>query len=355
LQNVHFEGKTSLLILTFDLLKFLIFNFKKNKTNSKKQFLNKCLQMTGLFKCKANGHSGNANYEYISYERSTTSEQTMSQLFTSSDFNNPATSTMIESDTQMNTQSTSFASNEISIERHIIENYPILDSEEQATYCYYDNPLEVTRKNRSSNSQSFCNNTLARLNNSTECETIVHNTSPLSELKAYDCSCEFLNSTEINTIRQVHPYVNNIKQISQPCNQIEYQQLSFNNSLNSNSTESSSFNSPVSCSTSLFHKSDIVAPNSTELEHLTAEEEDEEDDFNYICSQNYVATFVDDISVQFADTVKILKDNNDEWLYVQVSDDGRTGFIPRSIVVDFKQFISQLKRNSNLKDLLSQY
>lgn len=308
--------------------------------------------MTGLFKCKANAHSGNANYEYISYERSSTDEQTMSQLFTSS-VNNPATSTMIESDVPMNTQSTSFDSNEISIERHIIENYPILDSEEQQTYNCYDNPLEVTRKNRSSNSLSFGNNTCGRLNNSDECETIVHNTSPLSELKTYECSCEFLNSTEINTMRQVHPYVNNIKQISQPCRQIEYQ--SFNNSLNSNSTESSSFSSPVSCSTSLFHnKSDDVAPNSTELEHLTAAEEDD-DDFNYICAQNYVATFVDDISVQFADTVKILKDNNDEWLYVQVSDDGRTGFIPRSIVVDFKQFISQLKRNNNLKELLSQY
>jgi hypothetical protein len=309
--------------------------------------------MTGLFKCKSNAHPTNANYEYISYERSTTDDQTMSQLFTASE-NNPATSTMIESDLQTNTQSSSFDSNEISIERHIIENFPILESNDQQ--YGYDNPLEITRKNHSSNSLSMGNNTFVRMNNSRECETIVHNTSPLSELKTYQCSCEFLNSTEINTIRKVHPYVNNIKQISQPCTQIEYQ--SFNNSLSSNSTESSSFSSPVSCSTSLFHNNaENIVSNSTELEHLTAAEDNDEndDDFDYICSQNYVATFIDDISVQFADTVKILKDNNDDWLYVQVSDDGRTGFIPKSIVVDFKQFISQLKKNNNLKELLSQY
>lgn len=58
---------------------------------------------------------------------------------------------------------------------------------------------------------------------------------------------------------------------------------------------------------------------------------------------DYDATFVDDISVQFADTVKILRDNNDDWLYVQLSNDGRCGYVPRTIVLDLKQFVKQLK------------
>lgn len=64
----------------------------------------------------------------------------------------------------------------------------------------------------------------------------------------------------------------------------------------------------------------------------------------YVVSSDYDATFVDDLSVQFADTVKILRDNNDDWLYVQVSGDGgRCGYVPRTIVLDLKQFVKQLK------------
>lgn len=63
----------------------------------------------------------------------------------------------------------------------------------------------------------------------------------------------------------------------------------------------------------------------------------------YVVSSEYEATFYDDLTVQFAETVKILRDNNDDWLYVQVATDRRCGFVPRTIVLDLKQFVKQLK------------
>lgn len=66
----------------------------------------------------------------------------------------------------------------------------------------------------------------------------------------------------------------------------------------------------------------------------------------YVVSNHYEATFVDDLSVQFAQTVKILRDNNDDWLYVQVSTargGSSSGYVPRTIVIDLKKFVQQLK------------
>jgi hypothetical protein len=63
----------------------------------------------------------------------------------------------------------------------------------------------------------------------------------------------------------------------------------------------------------------------------------------YVCTCEYQGTFVEDLSVQFAETIRILRDNKDEWLYVESSQDGRKGYIPRDIAIDFKQFINQLK------------
>ena len=43
--------------------------------------------------------------------------------------------------------------------------------------------------------------------------------------------------------------------------------------------------------------------------------------------------------------IKILRDNNDEWLFVQVASDGRQGYIPRTIVLDLNKFLTQLKQH----------
>ena len=72
-----------------------------------------------------------------------------------------------------------------------------------------------------------------------------------------------------------------------------------------------------------------------------------DDEETQVCTNNYEATFVDDVTVHFADTVRILRDNKDEWLYVQVVDDGRQGFVPRTIVLDLNQFIQQLKQHKD--------
>ena len=66
------------------------------------------------------------------------------------------------------------------------------------------------------------------------------------------------------------------------------------------------------------------------------------------CVSDYEATFVDDISVQFADTVRILRDDNEEWLFVQVVKDGRKGFIPRTIALDLNQFLGKLKQHKEV-------
>ena len=95
-------------------------------------------------------------------------------------------------------------------------------------------------------------------------------------------------------------------------------------------------------------ESSIMSENASNLESMIQSltmliEDDGEHEDKFVCSTDYEATFVDDLSVQFADTVKILRDNNDDWLFVQLAGDGRCGFVPRTIVLDLKQFVKQLK------------
>jgi hypothetical protein len=77
--------------------------------------------------------------------------------------------------------------------------------------------------------------------------------------------------------------------------------------------------------------------------NLTQHESTKAQEPLHVCTDSYDATFVEDVSVQFAETVRILRDTNDEWLYVQVANDGREGYVPRAIVLDLKKFIGQLK------------
>ncbi len=68
----------------------------------------------------------------------------------------------------------------------------------------------------------------------------------------------------------------------------------------------------------------------------------------HACVQDYEATFVDDVSVSFSDTLQIIRDDNEEWIYVQLSSDGRKGFVPREIVTNLDNFISQLMQHKNV-------
>ena len=66
-----------------------------------------------------------------------------------------------------------------------------------------------------------------------------------------------------------------------------------------------------------------------------------------VCVQDYEATFVDDISICATDEVRVLRDNKDEWLYVEVISDNRCGFIPRENILDLKMFTQQLELLKN--------
>ena len=91
---------------------------------------------------------------------------------------------------------------------------------------------------------------------------------------------------------------------------------------------------------SVYHK--LLAIDSM-ISNLSIQAISEPEQETSACNDNYEAKFVDDVTVHFADTVRILRDNNDDWLYVQVVENGRTGFVPRTIVIDLNQFIDQLK------------
>ena len=58
-----------------------------------------------------------------------------------------------------------------------------------------------------------------------------------------------------------------------------------------------------------------------------------------------------DLSVQFADVMRVLRDNKNEWLYVELDKNGSKskGYVPTSVAVELKQFIQQLViHHSNL-------
>ena len=91
-----------------------------------------------------------------------------------------------------------------------------------------------------------------------------------------------------------------------------------------------------------------IQPYQSMISYLSSTVNDENSNATHICTSNYEATFVDDVTVKFADMVKILRSNsNDEWVQVQVASDGRKGFVPKNIILDIKQFISQLKQATN--------
>ena len=63
--------------------------------------------------------------------------------------------------------------------------------------------------------------------------------------------------------------------------------------------------------------------------------------------QDYEATFVDDLTVSFADNIRIIRDNNEEWIKVEIVNDGRQGFVPREVVIDIEQFVTKLQDHKN--------
>ena len=67
----------------------------------------------------------------------------------------------------------------------------------------------------------------------------------------------------------------------------------------------------------------------------------------YVCVSSYVATFVDDLTVNSGDAILVLKDNKDEWLFVQLVENGKQGYIPRDSVTYIQSFLERLNEQIN--------
>jgi hypothetical protein len=271
--------------------------------------LNKCFQLAGLTKkilaCKSNRNK-NVNYEYFSYQKAVNnSKSSDEQIISFMDMTNqPATSTMIE------TQSSSY------------NKWYTYEEEETCKSCLIsDQSPDVSR-------QIDNDMTIVHHNNKSP---IIHNYYNLDSCHEYEY--DYMHSTKFEVPE--NKTATNLASLMIDQSSIMASPRSASTSYASSSNESmATISDELFCQISAFE---------TIIEGLSVTIEEDNGDETHVVASDYEATFMDDVTVQFADTVKILKDNNDEWLYVQVASDGRKGYLPRTIVMDLKQFIQQLR------------
>lgn len=348
--------------------------------------------MTGLtksfFNCKSNCRA--VNYDFAPYQIQ--QQQTTQQGETLMEFSNLPSSTMIESKDNfesttlsyhlMPSSSSSTLSSMQSLEQvstierqHQLKptpsfvSIPSFNSTELINSDYLID-TENTRHRRASLLS------VSTFKSESNCETVIqhNNHSPLSEYKSnyqldesstilYEC----LHSTKISSSTK------NVSQVCEQCSKCHISKaqestlspfstkskLNLDSPLLSSSTASTS---PLSSNTPSFQIDDSITssiadtsamqPYESMISYLSSTVNDENSNSTHICTSNYEATFVDDVTVKFADMVKVLRSNsNDEWIQVQVASDGRKGFVPKNIVLDIKQFISQLKQATNNSSL----
>ncbi|CAF0916949.1 unnamed protein product [Brachionus calyciflorus] len=297
------------------------------KPKSKGLSLPKCFQLSGitktLFPCKAAPHHNHENYVIMDYGNKTNSTVTS---------NGPATSTMIESRDNY-TQESLHRFYFSGLNRK--NDYYHLQPENEYNQMYHNGgyvDIEETPRNNMSISS------ITSYFTDTEDITIVNNNaSPTSHQKNHQSDesyTECLHSTKID-----HDNVLTSSVIPNCLSPL------------SNNKHSTMLHSPIQVanlgSNSKISNTSNYMEISTQLESLIMNLSSIYDERNdtHVCAQNYEATFVDDVTVNFADTLKVLRDNNDDWVYVQISSDGRKGFIPKNIVSDLKDFIEQLKEH----------
>jgi hypothetical protein len=308
---------------------------------------NKCLHFSNLtrtlFPCKSNRNA--LNYDYFHYEPSTTNE-TAQSFSPPNESLPPATSTMIQAGFVYNQTADSYVlpsgdSHDSSLLSCIAPamsgpNYVTLVSDQHfntSQDLFYELEEETCKSNLSDTHDHSCS-IVSLVNNDYEDITIKHNNSPISTFYEQDTlsntsgssSSGYLHSTEIS-------------------NEDKETRLSRNFS-----TTSSIMASPVSTSTSFDSSRETVGAESDaygSLMGMFASETIDTAGATHVCAETYEATFVGDVSVHFADTIRIVRDNHDEWLYVRVASDGREGYVPRTIVIDLKQFVDQLVKTKS--------
>ena len=340
---------------------------QKKQRRIKPFSLNKCFHLSGLtrslFPCGSNRNTENVNYEYLEYclpatstmiespqfnnERNDTTETSRNLIYnpncdnytfqlqesepTSSGCSfiseiSPSSSTMLLNQGNYVTLESNEMSNDCIIPQHRINN---------TEYdCLYELEEEETCKTgHGDESVSYS------VSNQYEDITIRRNNSPISTFYNYEentvvYGCECLHSTEMSGVHSSSCVQCNMPRYLSP----------MSSSSSSSCNQSGSFlTSPVSTSTSFtFEQHSTIESILSGLELTLRENSNNE---THVCASDYEATFVNDVTVHFADTIKIIRDNNDEWLYVQVASDGRQGYVPRTIVMDLKQFVEQLVKN----------
>lgn len=322
--------------------------------------------------CRSNPHSKNMNYEYLEYSRNASSNGNMINETTtvSSDDQTmiesrpAAASTMIneyggytlmsnsqiyddddDDQTEMTRNATiqadnhdyfatnSSADDTMTLEPTQRQTSPIANHQPQGDYYYY-------YTNGDQNSSFDCMHSTQISNSDTcfQCQ-VPQNLSPMSN--ASTCSHQRSETSSSSSYLSERP----ISPISPPPPSL----LTTINSNNSN--YENVFFDTTSCSQSLVELSTFDSMIEYFSETLSSAENTQisgddstssSSNSSHVCSSAYEATFVEDVSVHFADTVRIIRDNNDEWLYVRVATDGRQGYVPRNIVMDLKQFVDQL-------------
>jgi hypothetical protein len=311
----------------------------------KSKFVNKCIQFAGLSKkfklpCKQNQQGKNVNYEYFSYEavcnqNSTTIKEQDSLYFLTNTNTSVISNDLIEMScsTQRPISSTMIQSNHSHASS--IESF---SSHSMSQITPSHNELQEVCKS----SCSFFFETTYQSNNEEETLQLIRHQSPLNTLYVSNNDYDFLQSTKIQS---------NI-----PYDKLKCEQTSI-------------IQPPVSASTfyaSSYNHSNLelddlivsqIQAFETIIEGLSTTIHEQSEDETHICTVGYVAQFVDDVSVQFADTVKILKDDpNNDWLFVRVASDGRKGFVPKNILMELNDFIKQLKdQHSELISKSSNY
>ena len=277
-------------------------NFTKSKLNPLifYKYLNKSIK---LMPCKTNPHKNNVNYEYCSYQRKCCKNSSLSLSSANIEFSLSlrASSTMIEQPTQ-------------------------------STYLSNHDDIAF-EPNETCNSRLIQNDCCER-NEATIVP--VYNTLPY-------VSVDYLHSTKISTNEKICDFSMDQSNIMPP--PILTSTKSHIHDESSDTTLKSK-RQDILCQVNAFE---------TIIDGLSRTISDENEQETHVCTSDYEATFVGDVAVQFADTIQILKQDNDEWLYVRVASDGRLGYLPRTIVVDLKQFIEQLKLHRDELELKSIY
>jgi hypothetical protein len=350
--------------------------------------INKCFHISNLTRnlfsttcggAKSSHHHHGLNYDYFEYEPSSSSSSTSINQsenrprFTSEkQHHQPATSTMIENDHSALIDN-SFNKNPGLVYNPATDNYTVSSTgageddwpgpnyvtlasltsgNQDKLYNSEDYLYELEQDNEEEETVLSANSFTGTATLRTEYEdiTIKHNNSPIS---AY--TYEDVSTPPSNTVLYADDSSNSDGGCYLHSTELSAEEKGrFCNF----SSSSSSMTSPVSTSTSFTRAGGDYSFTNYDLQEQqqrfsdtssfqllsSSSNSSEGEATTHVCATNYEATFVGDLTVHFADAIQIVRDNCDEWLYVRVASDGREGYVPRTIVMDLKQFVEQLVR-----------